>query len=165
MWNLECGSKNAYEFKIPNSEFQIARMKYRPLGRTGLTVSAVSLGAVSLGIDYGIAAPGAFGRPSEDEAIALIRAALDRGITLIDTAPAYGAAEHIVGRAAGGDARAIISTKAGADPIASLESSRRALNRDVIDIVQIHNATRAMIEDGTITRALLDAKQRGLVRA
>jgi len=59
-------------------------VKYRPLGRTGLTVSALSLGTVSLGIDYGIAAPGAVARPPEDEAIALIRAAVDRGITLAD---------------------------------------------------------------------------------
>jgi aryl-alcohol dehydrogenase-like predicted oxidoreductase len=48
--------------------------------------------------------------------------------------------------------------------VASVESSLRALQRDVLDIVQIHNATAEMIEDGAITDALLDAKRRGLVR-
>ena len=86
-------------------------MKYRALGRTGLTVSALSLGTVSLGVDYGIAAPGGFGRPAEDEAIRLVRAAIDCGVTLIDTAPAYGDSERIVGRAAGRDPRVIVATK------------------------------------------------------
>ena len=47
----------------------------------------------------------------------------------------------------------------------SLESSRRALKRDGIDILQIPNATLEMIEAEAITDALLDAKERGLVRA
>jgi aryl-alcohol dehydrogenase-like predicted oxidoreductase len=150
----------------------------RPLGRTGLTVSALSLGTVALGVDYGIAAPAAFGRPEEADAVRLIQHALDRGITLIDTAPAYGESERIVGKAAGRDRRAIIATKITVAPRpshdaprtsplalrASLESSLRLLNRDALDIVQIHNATRDMIEDGAVTAALVDAKQRGLVR-
>ena len=149
-------------------------MKYRSLGRTGLTVSALSLGTVALGVDYGIAAPGEFGRPDEADAIRLVRAALDRGVTLIDTAPAYGESERIVGRAVGRDPRAIIATKINtAVPvvsgfsrtvIASLESSLRALDRDVLDIVQIHNATRAVIDEGAVTEALLDAQRRGLIR-
>ncbi|HKB10177.1 MAG TPA: aldo/keto reductase [Vicinamibacterales bacterium] len=153
-------------------------MQYRRLGHTGVTVSALSLGTVSLGVDYGIAAPGEFGRPSEAEAIALIHAALDAGITLIDTAPAYGESERIVGAAAGSDPRAIVATKvapyptgassagsaAGPAIIASLESSRRALRRDVLDIVQIHNATPETIADRAVTDALLEAKRRGFVR-
>jgi aryl-alcohol dehydrogenase-like predicted oxidoreductase len=138
----------------------------RPLGRTGLTVSALSLGTVSLGVDYGIAAPAGFGAPTEQDAIALVKAAVARGITLVDTAPAYGAAERIVGRAVGGDARVVIATKVDArgDVAASIEASRRALERDVLDIVQVHNATAADIAGG-VTRALVAARQRGLVRA
>ena len=155
-------------------------MKYRQLGRTGLTVSALSLGTVSLGIDYGIAAPGAFQRPSEDDAVALVRAAVDRGITLIDAAPAYGDAERIVGRAVGRDARVLVATKIrplqDAGPrsdvvsgfsrtvIPSVESSLRALRREVIDILQIHNATCDMIAGRELTDTLLDAQRRGLVR-
>ena len=161
-------------------------MKFRPLGRTGLTVSALSLGTVSLGLDYGMPAPGAFEHPTEDEAIRIIHGALDRGVTLIDTAPAYGSAERSVGFAAGRDPRAIVATKVAlpagsyvasafstAEALAgvvrrtvdsSLESSLRALKRDVIDILQIHNATREMIAEGAITHALVEARQRGLVR-
>ena len=145
-------------------------MLYRPLGTTGLTVSALSLGTVSLGVDYGIAAPGEFGRPDEADAIALVRAARDCGITLFDTAPAYGDSERIVGTAVGRDPRAIIATKvpasgSGQAAIASIESSLRALRRDALDIVQIHNATRDTIDNRALTDALLDAKRRGLVRA
>jgi len=151
-------------------------MHYRPLGRTGLTVSALSLGTVSLGIDYGIEAPGAFGRPDEDTAVRVVKAALDRGITLIDTAPASGAAERIVGRATAGDPRAIVATKLApytgsyeASAFrravdASVESSLRALDRDAIDVLQLPNATREMIDNDDVTRALVDVKKRGLVR-
>src|SRR6266571_6651220 len=160
------------KFQIPNSKFQI--VKYRPLGRTGLTVSVVSLGTAALGLDYGIAAPGGFGRLSEDEAFRLVRAAIDCGITLIDTAPAYGDSERIVGRAAGRDPRAIIATKIAPSRLApshlapshirtSIESSLRTLDREVLDIVQVHNATREMMEEGAVTDALLDAKRLGLV--
>jgi aryl-alcohol dehydrogenase-like predicted oxidoreductase len=161
--------------RLKPSRDDIDTVHYRPLGRTGLTVSALSLGTVSLGVDYGIAAPGAFGRPSRDEAEALVRSALDRGITLIDTAPAYGDAERIVGRAIANDARAIVATKVslpshpserdrGAAVDASIEQSRRALGRDVLDIVQIHSATRAAIDDRAIIEPLLDSQRRGLVR-
>jgi aryl-alcohol dehydrogenase-like predicted oxidoreductase len=136
----------------------------RPLGRTGLRVSAVALGTVSLGVDYGIEAPGAFGRPSEDDAVALVRSAVERGITLIDTAPAYGDAERIVGRAVGRDPRAIIGTKVAGAVSASLQSSLRALERDVLDIVYIHNATAPQIAEGEVTRELIEAKRCGLVR-
>jgi aryl-alcohol dehydrogenase-like predicted oxidoreductase len=162
-------------------------VKRRLLGRTGLQVSELSLGTVSLGIDYGIRAVDDFGRPTEARAIELIRRALDGGVTLIDTSPGYGDAERIVGLAAGPDPRAIIATKVAlpagpyvasafstADVSAkavrrtvesSLESSRQALNRDAIDILQIRNATLEMIEANATTDALLDAKARGLVRA
>src|SRR5262249_20569566 len=114
----------------------------RPLGGTGLMVSALSLGTVSLGTDYGIAAPDGSGRPGQDDAVAVVRHALDHGITLIDTAPAYGDAERIVGLAIADDRRAVVATKvdAGGDVAASIESSRRRLGRDVLDIVQVHSA-------------------------
>lgn len=140
-------------------------MKYRPLGRTGLSVSAVSFGTVSLGADYGIAAPGEFGRPGADAAIALLKEAVARGITLFDTAPAYGDSEALIGRAIGRDTRAIIATKtASADVETALDASRRALGRDTLDIVQMHNASAAEIEDGRILDALDAARIRGTLR-
>ena len=140
-------------------------MKYNVLGRTGLNVSAVSLGTVSLGVDYGIAAPGEFGRPDEQTAIALLEEALDRGVTLFDTAPAYGDSEQLLGRAIGDNPRAIVATKTGPlDVEMSLNASRRALRRDTIDIVQIHNATAVMIADGRVIDVLDEAREQGAFR-
>jgi aryl-alcohol dehydrogenase-like predicted oxidoreductase len=138
----------------------------RPLGRTGLTVSALSLGTVPLGTNYGIGALDQLTRPGEEDAVALVRHAVERGITLIDTAPAYGDAEQIVGRAAAGDRRVIVATKVDArgDVAASIEASRRRLGRDVLDIVQVHSATAEVIGGGAVTRALVMARDQGSVR-
>jgi 1-deoxyxylulose-5-phosphate synthase len=147
-------------------------MKYRELGRTGLKVSTIALGTVSLGLDYGINAPGQFGRPDELSAIRLLRLAADRGITLLDTAPAYGTSERLIGCALAANKRAIIATKVmspadGADVRAaidaSLDASRLALGRETLDIVQIHNATVEMINKGEVAEALIRAKRRGRI--
>ncbi|MEZ4616471.1 MAG: aldo/keto reductase [Caldilineaceae bacterium] len=74
-------------------------MHYRTLGRTGLKVSALALGTVELGMDYGIGTPDHFVRPPEMAAIALVHAALDVGINFIDTARAYGESEVVLGKA------------------------------------------------------------------
>jgi len=68
-------------------------MKTRKLGSSGLEVSAIGLGCMGMTFGYGPAA-------DTDEAIKLIRAAAERGVTLFDTAEAYGAAnEELVGKA------------------------------------------------------------------
>jgi aryl-alcohol dehydrogenase-like predicted oxidoreductase len=148
-------------------------LKYRELGRTGLKVSAIALGTVSLGLDYGIDAPGQFGRPDELSAIRLLRLAADRGVTLVDTAPAYGTSERLVGCALAANTRTIIATKVmvpadgvevGAAIEASLAASRLALGRETLDIVQIHNATVETIAKGEVAEALARAKRRGQVR-
>src|SRR5665213_2612681 len=66
-------------------------MEYRPLGLTGLQVSALGYGASSLG--------GVFGSIDEAAGIASVRAALDLGINLIDVSPYYGltVAENVLG--------------------------------------------------------------------
>ncbi len=155
-------------------------MQYRNLGRTDLRVSAISLGTVSLGIDYGIESPDGFGRPSPDESIALIRGAADAGINLFDTAPAYGAAQKLLGTALEGKDDCFIATKIAVpkDPDGnpmqgdelrraideSLGNSLRALQRDVLDIVQIHNATEDVVTQGDMAQALLQAQREGKVR-
>ena len=155
-------------------------MEYRLLGRTDLRGSAISLGTVALGLEYGIRAPGAFGRPPETEALALMRQAADAGINLFDTAPGYGESERIVGRFLAEATNCRVATKvpvprdsagcllAGAAvrraTEASLESSLRVLRRDALDIVQIHNATVEAISRGEIAEALLSARQQGKVR-
>ena len=67
------------------------RHHYRTLGRTGLSVSAVGMGTL-----------GAFDVPpgrAEDHCRHLVEEALARGLNFFDTAPAYGAAERVLGRA------------------------------------------------------------------
>ena len=63
-------------------------MKHRRLGRTGLEVSPLCLGAMMFG---------AWGNPDHDESIRIIHSALDAGINFIDTAPDYGNAEEMIG--------------------------------------------------------------------
>src|SRR5690348_3700893 len=118
-------------------------MEYTTLGRTGLRVSVAGLGCGGfsrLGLGTG---------GSEAQATALVRRALDRGVTLIDTAAAYGT-EAAVGAALRGVPRdsVVIATKAGihkdaalfspAQVVASLEQSLRRLGTDHIDVFQLH---------------------------
>ena len=65
-------------------------MELRPLGRTGLHVSLLSFGCVELGLPYGIGVRSRADMLSEDQAVDLLQAALARGVTFYDTAPAYG---------------------------------------------------------------------------
>lgn len=81
----------------------------REIGRSGVTASAVGLGTWAIG-------GWMWGGTDEWESIAAIQASLDAGVTLIDTAPAYGLgrSEEIVGKAlAGRRDKAIIATKCG----------------------------------------------------
>ncbi|WP_117190114.1 aldo/keto reductase [Rhizobium terrae] len=118
------------------------------LGRTGLKVSVAVLGAGGnsrLGLRRG---------GSKAEAIDLVRAALDRGVNFIDTAPAYGT-EDVVGAGIEGRRDSVIlATKArctvqgssyeGSEFVApgdmrrSVEASLKALRTDHIDILQLH---------------------------
>lgn len=118
------------------------------LGRTGLKVSAVVLGAGGnsrLGLRRG---------GSEAEAIDLVRAALDRGINFIDTAPVYGTEEVVGAGIEGRRDSVIVATKARCtvqgssyesreyvgpgEMRRSVENSLRALHTDHIDILQLH---------------------------
>jgi L-galactose dehydrogenase len=86
-------------------------VEYRTLGKTGLRVSALSLGASSLG-------GGVFGRPVEEsDAIRTVHTALDLGINFIDVSPFYGytKAETVLGKALKGVPRDryYLATKVG----------------------------------------------------
>lgn len=153
-------------------------MNHRVLGRTGLHVSPVALGTVALGVDYGIQVPEA-GRPSAEQAIAMIRAAVAAGINLVDTAPAYGNAESLMGQALDGNDQVIIATKVSLPKIPdgdlrettrlqglladSVDASRRALRRDHIDILQLHNPTVAMLSSPELMEQLQSLQHQGKV--
>lgn len=156
-------------------------MKIRTLGRTGLQVSALALGTVELGVEYGIEAPGAFGRPAEADAVSLVHAALDAGINLIDTARDYGASETVLGRALRDRRdRVVLATKVnpirtdGSIPVGAalqeamlttLETSLRELQTDHVDIWQIHNVTDGLLRQRDVLAETFDAaRRRGLIR-
>jgi aryl-alcohol dehydrogenase-like predicted oxidoreductase len=144
----------------------------RLLGRTGLAVSSIGFGTVSLGVDYGIAAPGEFGRPPDEESVALLRRAAALGVALYDTAPAYGQSERILGTALGADAACVFATKVTvpreqdlrASIDTSLDRSCAALGRESLDVVQIHNATVESLRGGALLDTLEEARARGKLR-
>ena len=156
-------------------------MDYRRLGRTDLRVSALALGTVELGMDYGIEVPGQFGRPTEAEAIRLVHAAIDAGINLIDTARVYGTSEAVLGRALR-DRReqAVLATKVrtqqddGTTPTgddlrrhmhASLEASLEQLQTDYVDIWQIHNIDTALLAQiDLVAEVFAEVRRAGKVR-
>ncbi|MGO9513031.1 MAG: aldo/keto reductase [Steroidobacteraceae bacterium] len=125
-------------------------MEHIFLGNSGIKSSRIGLGTWAIG-------GWMWGGTDEAQAIATIRTALDQGITLIDTAPAYGfgTSERIVGKAldtASRRGRALIATKAGLEWSTGsprrdsrpprlrqeLEDSLRRLQTDYIDLYQIH---------------------------
>jgi spore coat polysaccharide biosynthesis protein SpsF (cytidylyltransferase family)/aryl-alcohol dehydrogenase-like predicted oxidoreductase len=113
--------------------------------------------------------------PAHDLARRTLEAALDAGIRFVDTAPAYGAAEELVGQVcARRDVE--IATKLATPPegwtsldrkstrravTASVETSLKRLRRDRIELLQIHNATAAIISHGELPDALDDLRRRG----
>ncbi|MCE7980622.1 MAG: aldo/keto reductase [Caldilinea sp. CFX5] len=157
-------------------------MTYRTLGRTQLAVSALALGTVELGMDYGIAASGHFTRPAETAAIDLVHAALAAGVTFIDTARAYGESEAVLGKALRGRRdQVVLATKVGlhrsdgslptgatlrGEMLASLETSLRLLQTDWVDLWQIHNVDGAVLARHDELAAIFAAvKANGKVRA
>ncbi len=81
-------------------------MQYRTLGRTGVQISTLALGAMNFG---------AIGRTTQEEATAIVDAALEAGVNVIDTADMYGTgeSEEMVGKAiAGRRDDIVLATKA-----------------------------------------------------
>lgn len=141
------------------------------LGRTNLQVSALSLGTVEIGLDYGISEGGETRRPSEQDAHDLLHFALDHGINLIDTARAYGDAEAIIGRALKTRrSEYILASKVMPKPEipslvrTQLEESLVALQTDRIDIMMIHSRAEQIDPDRDTFKPIAEARREGLVR-
>jgi aryl-alcohol dehydrogenase-like predicted oxidoreductase len=144
-------------------------MEYRPLGKTGLTVSVAGLGCGGnsrLGLGRGA---------SFDECVAVVRTAVDLGVNFLDTAEAYGT-EEIVGAATRSYDRdkLVISTKAifrAADDTAEtvtrrVEASLRRLGLDCVDVFHFHAVHPAAYEHhrDVLAPALVKLKEQGKVR-
>jgi aryl-alcohol dehydrogenase-like predicted oxidoreductase len=137
-------------------------MESRPLGRTGADVSVVGLGTWQLGADWG--------HVDDDTAADVLDAALDAGVTLLDTADVYGDGrsevrirQALVLRSD----RPFVATKAGrrADPFeaatftpenlrAWIDRSRRNLGVETLDLVQLHCPPTAVYSDQRVYDAL-----------
>jgi aryl-alcohol dehydrogenase-like predicted oxidoreductase len=147
-------------------------MDHRPLGRTGVKVSPLCLGAMMFG---------EWGNPDHEDGVRIIHRSLDAGINFIDTADVYsrGESEEIVGKALAGGRRdnVILATKVhgtmGDDPnqfgnsrrwiIREVEDSLRRLQTDWIDLYQIHRPEPDTDIDETLA-ALSDLIHAGKVR-
>jgi aryl-alcohol dehydrogenase-like predicted oxidoreductase len=147
-------------------------MENRSLGRTGVSVSPLCLGAMMFG---------AWGETDHDESIRIIHRALDAGINFIDTADVYsrGESEEIVGKALANGRRdnVVLATKVhgkmGDDPnefgnsrrwiVKEVENSLRRLGTDWIDLYQIHRPEEDTDIDETLG-ALTDLVRQGKVR-
>jgi aryl-alcohol dehydrogenase-like predicted oxidoreductase len=158
-------------------------MDYRSLGRTGMQVSPLCLGAMMFG---------AWGEPDHGRSVAVIHRALDSGINFIDTADVYsrGESETIVGKALAGGRRdgVVLATKfhgpmdgtgfgttaTGGDPnqrgnsrrwiVQEVENSLRRLGTDWIDLYQVHRPDPATDVEETLS-ALTDLQRAGKIRA
>src|ERR1700736_4194283 len=125
-------------------------MEFANVADTGLTVSRIGLGTWAIG-------GWMWGGTDDEESIATIRDGLERGLNLIDTAPAYGfgRSEEIVGHALTDGrlrSRVVIATKVGLEwkdgkvfrnatrrrVLREVEDSLRRLRTDYIDIYQVH---------------------------
>lgn len=154
------------------------RIEYRPLGRTGLQVSALGLGTWAMGGDE-------WGPSDEQQSLEILRATMAAGVTLIDTADVYGSghSEELVGEAVPDGSGTTVVTKVGWDIYsephvvggsrrrydapyiehAFAESCRR-LQRDRLDVYLLHNPTKADIEQGTGLATLRRLQETGRVR-
>lgn len=141
-------------------------MEYRKFGKTGLTVSALGLGAGQIGGDH----------LTESEVSTLLQFAVDEGITLMDTARGYGLSEERIGRHLKHRRHDIvISTKVGYDMsghedwtagciTAGVEAALKRLQTDYLDIVHLHSCSLAVLQQGEVIQALQTAQQAGKVR-
>jgi len=95
------------------------------------------LGTAQLGTEYGITRH-RLGAPNTDEPRAFLAAALNLGVNTLDTAPAYGHAEEIIGEA---EWRGGVHTKVsrGVDPLTSAERSLEVLSRNAVELLYLHD--------------------------
>ncbi|HRU05641.1 MAG TPA: aldo/keto reductase [Candidatus Brocadiia bacterium] len=162
-------------------------MEYRTLGRTGLPVSAVGLGAWEIGgavkltfeklgrISHG------WGRTDDRASMELIAKCSEAGVNFIDTAPIYGDghSEEIIGKALKGSRdKWIVCTKGGHGAtngaawsdfsrqrlLSQMDESLRRLGMDHVDVYLLHGPSAQDIERGECLRALEDLRRAGKTR-
>ena len=130
----------------------------RRLGATGQLVSLLGLGLVKIGRNEGVKYPASFELPTDDQVVELLREAHRLGITLLDTAPAYGSSEQRLGQALQElpelNHDCVISSKVGERFVngkstfdfsesaikRSVEQTLKHLHRSKLDVVLLHSS-------------------------
>ncbi len=141
-------------------------METRILGKTGLEVSRLGIGLSEIG--------------SEDfaQATQVLNAALDQGITFLDTSACYGNSEELIGRAVCHRRdEFVLATKAGhitggyegeawtAQTIRdSIDRSLKRMKTDYVDLVQLHTCSVEVLERGDVIEVLQEARAAGKTR-
>jgi aryl-alcohol dehydrogenase-like predicted oxidoreductase len=154
-------------------------MRYRPLGRSGISVAEIGFGAWGIGGFMWVGA-------EEDESVRALHRAIELGVNLIDTARGYGESERIVGKVVRehhGD-EVYVATKVppknmtwpapdGLDPAetfpgdhirASLDTSLRVSGLDHFDVVQFHVWSDEWFGRGDWLETVASLKQEGKIR-
>ncbi|AEE46211.1 aldo/keto reductase [Cellulomonas fimi] len=152
-------------------------MEYRPLGRTGLTVSEIGYGAWGIGASQWVGA-------REDESVAALHRAIELGVNLVDTARGYGESERIVGRVLRDHPDVHVATKvppkngvwpapAGLHPDEtfpgshirqSLETSLAASGLEAFDVLQLHVWSDEWVGKGDWLETVDDLRREGKIR-
>jgi aryl-alcohol dehydrogenase-like predicted oxidoreductase len=149
-------------------------MQYRTLGRTGLRVSEVGFGAMTIGGEV-------FGATDDQESLRALHRALDLGMNFIDTADAYGRghSEELIAQVLKTRrSEVILATKGGNqftarqglrnfDPdyiTSALEASLKRLQIETIDLYQLHNPSQEVMRRGEIFARLDRCKREGKIR-
>lgn len=154
----------------------------RLLGKTGLVVSPIGLGTTKLGRNTDVKYAQDFQLPSDEEVRELLKGSLTLGVSLIDTAPAYGESEQRLGKfIATNRDRIVLCTKCGEQYrngkstydfsstaiLASVEESLRRLRTDHIDILLLHSDGRdtEILTETEAPETLVRLKESGKARA
>jgi aryl-alcohol dehydrogenase-like predicted oxidoreductase len=149
----------------------------RTLGRTGLDVTTLGYGAMSLDARFGPVI-------SQEQASRVLNAVLDSGINFIDTAPDYGPSEEMIGEAiAHRRSEYILATKCGCpvapaavegggrhvytreNIVAAVEQSLRRMRTDHLDLVQFHGSPSPdVLAEHAAIEVLRELQQQGKIR-
>ena len=150
-------------------------MAYRTLGRTGLRVSDIGFGAMTIGGEV-------FGATDDGESLRAVNRFLDLGMNFIDTADAYGRGhseellaqvlktrrKDVILATKGGNQFTVRSGLRNFDPdyiTSALEQSLKRLQIDTIDLYQLHNPTAEVMRRGEIFERLERLKREGKIRS
>jgi aryl-alcohol dehydrogenase-like predicted oxidoreductase len=147
-------------------------MNYRELGNTGIKISEVSFGTWAIG--------GSWGKTNDEEALRSLEYAIDQGVNFFDTADVYGEghSEELLAKATKGKEDQIyIATKFcrqgdifdpknySYETVRSYcEDSLRRLNREAIDLYQIHCPATEILRDGSVFEVLDRLQEEGKIR-